>query len=121
MASCPAPRMRPREHVPAQIFTRGDRAATCPFEVINISQGGICLRGPDPLEAGRSVELTIWPDVGPIALSGEVVWSRSIGPGTSLFQMGCSCKALGSSSRERLGRFLSALPVDAGRGRRAST
>lgn len=99
-----------RRRIEALIRVGGDCDEGRLYDIVDISDIGCCLQGPDPLQKGRAIELILTLGEGEVVLTGKVVWTRPWGPRGSTFRVGCSYRAKNPESQERLRRFVAQLP-----------
>lgn len=78
---------------------------------VTLSEGGVYLRHPRPLEVGATVDLTISLDDGPIKLAGQVIYQKDVFRDSLRIEPGMAIQFTGldDALRQRLRKFISVL------------
>ena len=93
-----------------QILVADASEVPSPYELCDISDGGLCFEGSSPLPAGKVIDVEFQTPEGDMRLRAEVVWAKERAE-AGIFGIGCKYEPLGHVSKVRLQRFLATLPV----------
>ena len=105
----PSRRRSPRRRITARLHVASEQDGSPFYDLVDISDVGCCLSGPEPFEAGRKLEITLSWGEAEAVLTAEVVWTRP--SGRRGFRIGCAFEPKNRKSEEWLRRLLEQLPI----------